>query len=323
MIASKYNMVKTPVFLNKQIGTHRIRSPISSAVYRSNKKTSPNLDRKDRSYGFESTVVETSTDMIPMSFIEFAILNIKKEFTQKRYGFENDPYINVFDKYEANKIRRYRKSLNQLVLEDKNIWNREQLREHIECPRILMITYYTICWMLDIIFKNNPIGRFWFLESVARMPYFSYVAIIHMYETLGWWELDGSLKHMHVNEETNETHHLRIMESLGGNISWWNRFIARHGAMAYYGVLLILFMTSPRIAYLSSELLEMHAVDTYTEFYESNERILKNLPPTQEALMYKPDAWNLYDIFKQIASDEYHHAMSMRYIRNLPNNKKI
>jgi hypothetical protein len=28
--------------------------------------------------------------------------------------------------------------------------------------------------MLDIIFKDRPIQRFWFLETVARMPYFSY-----------------------------------------------------------------------------------------------------------------------------------------------------
>lgn len=88
--------------------------------------------------------------------------------------------------------------------------------------------------------------------------------------------------------------------------------------MAYYGVLLILFMVSPKIAYLSSELLEMHAVDTYTEFYESNAYILRNLPPTKEAIEYKPDAWNLYDVFKSIANDEYMHAMQMRYVKALP-----
>ena len=27
--------------------------------------------------------------------------------------------------------------------------------------------------MLDVIFENRPIQRFWFLETVARMPYFS------------------------------------------------------------------------------------------------------------------------------------------------------
>lgn len=274
------------------------------------------------SYGYESNAVEMHTDIIPMSFLEFGLENIKKEFGQKRYGFDNDPYNNITDRYEANKIRRYRRSISQLKLNDKNIWAREQQRDHIECPRFMMIVYYSICYVLDMIYKDNPIGRFWFLETVARMPYFSYVAIIHMYETLGWWELDSSLKRAHAIEEANETHHLRIMESLGGNVSWWNRFLARHGAMAYYGVLLVLFMTSPRIAYLSSELLEMHAVDTYTEFYESNARILRELPPTQDALRYKPDAWNMYDVFRQIAVDEFKHAQNMKYIRALPNKKE-
>ena len=149
------------------------------------------------------------------------------------------------------------------------------------------------------------------------MPYFSYIAILHMYETLGWWELGSELKMKHY--EVNETHHLRIMESLGGNSKWWNRFLARHGAMAYYGMLLIFFMISPRTAYLSSELLEMHAVDTYTEFYETNEFILKQLPLTNEAYEYDSEAENLYDIFKKISEDELHHAFEMKKVKNLPN----
>lgn len=270
------------------------------------------------SYGYDSHYVEKRDDMIPMSFIEFGMMNIRKELTRKRYGFLDDPYADIDDRYEANKVRRYNRALKKLTLDDARVWKREQNREQIECPRMLMSVYYTLCYLLDIVYRNNPIGRFWFLETVARMPYFSYVSILQMYETLGWWELDGALKRKHLHEEENETHHLRIMESLGGSASWWNRFLARHGAMAYYGVLLILFMTSPRTAYLSSELLEMHAVDTYTEFFESNEKVLKSLPPTKEAIRYKPDAWNMYDVFKQIATDEFEHAVNMKYVRSLP-----
>jgi ubiquinol oxidase len=29
--------------------------------------------------------------------------------------------------------------------------------------------------------------RFWFLETVARMPYFSYITMLTLYESLGWW----------------------------------------------------------------------------------------------------------------------------------------
>nr|QOI90341.1 hypothetical protein HWQ62_00204 [Pyramimonas orientalis virus] len=275
-----------------------------------------------KDYGYKSNTVEKNNDIIPMSFFQFCYVNIKKEYNQKRYGFLSDPYSNSKSKQESFTILRLRKSLKMLKLDDSNIWKREQNRDAIECPRQILALYYIICHLLDIIYKDKPIDRFWFLESVARMPYFSYIAIIHMYETLGWWELDGSLKKKHYEEEANETSHLRIMESLGGNAKWWNRFLARHGAMAYYGVLLILFMLSPKTAYMSSELLEMHAVDTYTEFYESNESILKNLPPTKEALEYKPGTQNLYDVFKQIRDDEYKHAKQMNYVKQLPNNKQ-
>lgn len=272
-------------------------------------------------YGYNIKHVETDSDIIPMSFIQFCVENIKSELSKKRYGFANDPYENVASSNDAYKIRKLRKSLKALKLDDKNIWKREQMREHIECPRSLLLIYYTICHILDIIYKDKPIDRFWFLETIARMPYFSYVAILHMYETLGWWELDGALKREHYYQEENEVKHLKVMESLGGSSKWWNRFLARHVAMSYYGVLLLFFMTSPRLAYLSSELLEMHAVDTYTEFYESNASTLKNLPLTKEAMQYKPDAWNLYEVFKQIAEDEYNHAMNMKFIKQLPNKK--
>ena len=89
--------------------------------------------------------------------------------------------------------------------------------------------------------------------------------------------------------------------------------------MIYYFVLLILFLLSPKLAYLSSELLEMHAVDTYTEFYESNETILKDLPMNKEASLYSSDSKNLYDIFKKITNDELNHAKSMAIIKSLPN----
>jgi hypothetical protein len=272
-----------------------------------------------KNYGYPSSPVEKKDDIIPMSFLEFFYENVKKEITQKRYGFDNDPYYNSRSKKESYSILRLRKSLKKLKLDDKNIWKREQSRDQIECPRVMIIMYYMICNMLDVIYTDKPIERFWFLETVARMPYFSYVSTLHLYETLGWWELDSKLKKKHYEEEENETHHLKIMESLGGNSKWWNRFLARHAAMVYYTLLMILFMSSPRLAYLSSELLEMHAVDTYTEFYESNKNILKKLPPTKEGFEYFKYAENLYDIFYQISIDEYKHALNMRFVKKLPN----
>ena len=272
-----------------------------------------------KDYGFKkqhALVVEKDNHYIPKSFFQFGIENIKREFSQKRYGFKKDPYENTTTREDAIQIMRLRKSLKQLKLNDDNIWKRERQREGVECPRSMLTIYYGICFILDVIFKDKPIDRFWFLESIARMPYFSYVSILHMYETLGWWELGGDLKKIHYDEEANETYHLRIMESLGGDSLWWNRFLARHGAIVYYGLLLIFFMISPRLAYLSSELLEMHAVDTYDEFYSSNKELLLRLPPTKESLDYLPDANSLYEVFQQISKDEFNHAQEMRILKN-------
>ena len=297
-------MNSSSIFLSKNYGT------IKAEIKRQDPKN----------YGYRPRKLEKQQDIIPLSFIQFCGKNIKKELTQKRYGFINDPYQNSTSQEESFRILNLRKELKKLKLDDKNIWMREQERDNIECPRIMLMIYYSVCYVLDLVYKDKPIERFWFLESVARMPYFSYVTILHLYETLGWWELDGELKKNHYEEEINETHHLRIMESLGGDTKWWNRFLARHGAMVYYLVLIILFMVSPRTAYLSSELLEMHAVDTYEEFYESNKELLKKLPPTEEALKYFKYSENLYDVFYQICIDEYGHAINMRFIKKLPNN---
>lgn len=268
-------------------------------------------------YGFNRfTKIETKSDKIPKSFVQFAFENARKEIFQKRYGFRKDPYTGNPPE-EASLIRNRRVFLKRLELDNDNIWLREHQRETVPAPRIMLSVYYSICFLLDIIYDKKPIDRFWFLETIARMPYFSYVAVLYMYESLGWWEIDGNLKRIHLTEELNEAQHLRIMESLGGDSLWWNRFLARHTAMVYYLVLVILFMVSPRTAYMSSELLERHAVDTYEEFYEANKDILKKMPLTQSAIDYLPTATTFYDVFKSIANDENEHADTMKVVQSL------
>ena len=149
---------------------------------------------KIQDYGYRRYVQQPKAHKIPMSFLEFCVVNLRKEMYQKRYGFSSDPYEFAVDRDDSLRIMRLRRSLKQLVLNDGNIWQREQQRESIESPRGLMMLYYMICYLLDMIYKDKPIDRFWFLETIARMPYFSYVAVLHMYETLGWWELDSELK---------------------------------------------------------------------------------------------------------------------------------
>mmetsp|Transcript_16933 Transcript_16933/g.23972 ORF Transcript_16933/g.23972 Transcript_16933/m.23972 type:complete len:288 (-) Transcript_16933:182-1045(-) len=118
------------------------------------------------------------------------------------------------------------------------------------------------------------------------MPYFSYITMLHLYETLGFWRRSADVKRVHFAEEWNEFNHLLIMESLGGDQSWWVRFMAQHSAIAYFVALLALWSISPTLAYKFSELLETHAVNTYGQLLDENEELLKELPPSTAAVQY-------------------------------------
>ena len=233
--------------------------------------------------------------------------------------FETDPYSHVTSWEEKNDIRLFRNQTKKLSLDANQIMIREHNREQVNAPRLMMIVYNLICWSLDIIYEGKPLDRFWMLETVARQPYFSYVAILHMYETLGWWEVNGELRKEHADEEFNETMHLKIMESMGADRMWWNRFLARHASIVYFGVLIFFYLFTPRYAYMSSELLERHAVDTYDQFYEENKDTLMKMKCTQAALDYQPNARNMYDIFRSISNDENKHANTMQLVKELPN----
>jgi hypothetical protein len=76
------------------------------------------------------------------------------------------------------------------------------------------------------------------------------------------------------------------MESIGGDQRWWVRFLAQHSAIAYYLILVHLFAISPTLSYKFSEMLETHAVHTYSQFLDENEELLKQLPPPVAAVDY-------------------------------------
>ncbi len=69
------------------------------------------------------------------------------------------------------------------------------------------------------------------------------------YESLGWWRRSAEMKRVHFAEEWNEFHHLLIMESLGGDQRWVDRFFAHHAAIAYYWILVALWLLSPSLSY--------------------------------------------------------------------------
>jgi ubiquinol oxidase len=180
------------------------------------------------------------------------------------------------------------------------------------------------------------------------MPYFAYISMLHLYESLGWWRGGAELRRVHFAEEWNELHHLQIMESLGGDAAWADRALAAHASLFYYWACVGAYLFSPSTAYAFSELVEGHAVDTYTQFFEENEAALKALAPPRVALEYyrsadpylfdaldtapppaaeggkgfsaalprrRPDCGSLYDVFVNVRDDEGEHVSTMAACR--------
>ncbi|CAM9160653.1 unnamed protein product [Phaeothamnion confervicola] len=233
----------------------------------------------------------------------------------------------------AEREHRRMEQMGRLVKESsvKGINMATQVRQ-TQTPWFILAPYFALCWMLDVVFEDRPLARFWLLETVARMPYFSYTSMLHLYESLGWWTIGSDVRKIHFAQEINESSHLLIMESLGGDQLWLDRFLGRHAAIIYYWILNALFLLSPFLAYNFSELIESHAVDTYSEFLDQNEELLKSLPPSEQAMKYyqsgdmylfdafqtarpahsrRPILRTLYDVFACIRDDELEHVKTM------------
>jgi len=171
----------------------------------------------------------------------------------------------------------FKQKVASLTLSNDAIWEKEKRRPAVRAPLVLKAPYYILCFILDRAFDGRPINRLYFLETVARMPYFSYITCLHTYETIGWWRRSTTQKRVHFAEELNEFNHLLIMEYLGGDQEWAVRFLAQHASIVYYFVLIGLWVMSPTLAYGFSELIELHAVDTYATFAEENKAVLETM----------------------------------------------
>lgn len=188
-----------------------------------------------------------------------------------------------------------------------------------------------LVFVINTVYRDRPIPRFYVLETVARVPYFSYLSVLHLYETMGWWRKADWLK-VHFAESWNELHHLLIMEDLGGDKRWTDRFLARHVALLYYWIIVLLYLINPNGAYHFMELVEGHAYNTYNKFLKENEADLKTQPAPQVAIQYyrdgdlylfdefqtgrkleprRPAVDNLYDVFVNIRDDEQEHVKTM------------
>mmetsp|Transcript_58076 Transcript_58076/g.142458 ORF Transcript_58076/g.142458 Transcript_58076/m.142458 type:complete len:295 (-) Transcript_58076:31-915(-) len=188
--------------------------------------------------------------------------------------------------------------------------------------------------LIDAVYEGRDYSRFYVLETVARVPYFSYMSVLHLYETIGLHRKANWIK-VHFAEADNELHHLLIMESLGGNKNFVDRFFAEHAAFGYYWMVVGLYMVNPRGAYHLSQLIEDHAYKTYDKFLNDNEEELKAAPAPQIALDYymgtdyymfdafhtalskaprRPQISNLYDVFECIRDDEGEHRASLQQL---------
>lgn len=190
----------------------------------------------------------------------------------------------------------------------------------------------SVITLLDILYKDRPYARFYVLETIARVPYFAFTSVLHMYESFGWWRRADYLK-VHFAESWNELHHLLIMEALGGDRLWIDRFLAQHIAVAYFFITAAMYTLSPRMAYHFSECVEAHAYATYDKFVRKHGEELKKLPAPEVAVRYytegdlymfdefqtsgsvgmrRPIINNLHDVFCAIREDEAEHCKTMR-----------
>jgi ubiquinol oxidase len=189
----------------------------------------------------------------------------------------------------------------------------------------------TLEFILNFFYRDRTYPRFYVLETVARVPYFAYTSVLHLYESMGWWRKSDWLK-IHFAESWNELHHLLIVEELGGNKYWIDRFVAHSGAFIYYWILVFVYMISPRSAYHFMQKIEEHAYHTYDTFLKDHEDELKAQPAPVVAVNYyqdgdlylfdefqtshpeqkrRPKIENLYDVYLAVRDDELEHVKTM------------
>ncbi|GLC63666.1 hypothetical protein PLESTF_000061000 [Pleodorina starrii] len=250
----------------------------------------------------------------------------------------------VLSALETREFKEIRSRLDALRLTADDVVAEEERRiaaagGDMASPVWVKAPFYALCWLLDVMYDNKPIEKFWVLETVARIPYFAYISILHLYESLGFWRAGAELRKIHFAEEWNEMHHLQIMESLGGDRAWFDRFVAEHAAVFYYWVLILFYLVSPRMAYNFMQRVELHAADTYSAFLKRNSAMLESIPPPMVALQYyysedlylfdefqtstrgqapprRPRCESLLDVFTNIRDDELEHVKTMVACQN-------
>jgi len=147
--------------------------------------------------------------------------------------------------------------------------------------------------ILDFLYRNRPAQRFWVLEVIARAPYFAFISVLHLRESLG---LRGEehiyLMKEHFYQALNETEHLEEMERRGGDKHWIDRFFAKHLVLLYYWIMVGYYFADPSNAYDINMKIEKHAFETYTKYSA-----------------YHPEDAKI----AEIAQDELNHAKELQH----------
>tara|TARA_Y100001968_G_scaffold244133_1_gene228100 strand:+ start:543 stop:1046 length:504 start_codon:yes stop_codon:yes gene_type:complete len=146
--------------------------------------------------------------------------------------------------------------------------------------------------ILDWIYEGRSVQRFWVLEVIARAPYFAFLSVLHLQESLGLkTPLSNKLMKAHFYQAINETEHLEEMELRSGNRFWVDRFFARHLVLFYYWVMVFYYLISPSNAYDINIKIEEHAYETYAKYL--------NIYPNDQRI-------------REIAQDELNHANELK-----------
>eukprot|EP00979_Chaetoceros_neogracilis_P013553 scaffold3896_cov235-Chaetoceros_neogracile.AAC.18 len=169
-------------------------------------------------YGFvsrsEGCRVEKVEDLTDELFVDYGPpangFSLGKQQLIRNLNAIKGEYKDEDDIVLSAKQKTLQDKLDNLTLSSAAIWEREEARGEVVAPFVIKIPYYVLCYMLDIMFKDkNVFSRFFLLETVARMPYFSYITMLHLYETLGFWRRSAEQKRVHFAEEWNEFHHCK------------------------------------------------------------------------------------------------------------------
>jgi ubiquinol oxidase len=325
-------ILSSNALLFSQLNSHL--KPQSKLVQRGNIEALAQSDKPIEFLGTEKRPYRMGEK--PGSTAELAAINYKKEVLQI-FGS-----VKLFSDSKLTVPESLQVTLSNEAVKNAEM-EREKANGRMEASKLARFLYDVGCFFLDNFFDGRPIARFWFLETVARIPYFAYVTMLHLYESFGWLR-QHQLRKVHSAEEWNELHHLIILESLGGDKVWVDRFLGYHAAIVYYWLLLGAYAFSPAAAYQFMELLEAHAIDTYGTFLETNEARLKTIKAPQCAIDYytgpdlyefdefmagrpvgsrRPPCDTLYDVFVNIRDDEAEHVSTMKLCQEYANDGKI